>query len=89
MTDGEACTVLLRSFFPALKMDSGSYFGRGRMLVRPIYGGEPTTSGIRFRRDFSDRGEADQPTNRQQLVFRLPHLRDKTYIQLIGMRSLR
>jgi hypothetical protein len=29
MTDGEAYTVLLRSFFPALKMDSGSYFGRG------------------------------------------------------------
>ena len=70
---------------PALKMDSGSYFGRGRMLVRPIYGGEPTTSGIRFRRDFSDRGEADQPANRQQLISWLPHLRDKTYIQLTGI----
>jgi len=49
MTDGDACTVLLRSFFPALKADSGSYFGRGRMLVRPINGGAPTPSGIRFR----------------------------------------
>lgn len=56
MTDGEACTVLLRSFLPALRADSGSYFGRGRILVRPINGGSPMPSGIRFRRDFSDRG---------------------------------
>jgi hypothetical protein len=48
MTDGEACTVLLRSFFPTLNPDS--YLGQGR---RPIIGawltgGEPTPSGIRF-----------------------------------------
>jgi hypothetical protein len=61
MTDGEACTVLLRSFFPALKADSGSSFGRGRMLLRPINGGEPTPSGIRFRRVSLTGGKSIDP----------------------------
>jgi hypothetical protein len=46
MTDGEACTVLLRSFFPALK--EPSYLGRGLVVLTFVTGGESTPSGIRF-----------------------------------------
>jgi hypothetical protein len=86
MTDGEACTVLLRSFFPALNMDSGSYLDGAACLSDPSTEESPrlqvyVSVGISLT--------GGKPTNRQQLVFRLPHLRDKTYIQLIGMRSLR
>ncbi len=46
MTDGEACTVVLRSFLPALKQYS--YLGRGLVVLTFVTGGEPTPSGIRF-----------------------------------------